>query len=72
MFNNHDEDRDFEFNAPYDYKREAYGDPCRCGTLTWGGDCPNCVPDDDAPAPVKDAWIDAEPDEEREPPNTMW
>jgi hypothetical protein len=25
-----------------DYMREAYGDPCPCGTLRWGADCPKC------------------------------
>jgi hypothetical protein len=33
----------YDMNARADYMREAYGDRCRVhGTLTWGGDCPNC------------------------------
>lgn len=31
----------------YDYRVEAYGDRCPgCGTLRWGGDCPNCYDDE--------------------------
>lgn len=41
-----DEDRDYEINARYDYIREAYGDPCSCGTLRWGADCPRCYDED--------------------------
>lgn len=33
--------------AAYDYKVEAYGDRCSCGTLRWGGDCPNCMRQED-------------------------
>lgn len=38
------EDDDYEFNAPYDYMREAYGDPCprHPGVLRGGGDCGRC------------------------------
>jgi hypothetical protein len=59
------EDDRFEFDAPYDYVREAYGDPCPVhGTLRGGGDCPECLsawePADDiiefeAPQPVQAA-----------------
>ena len=34
---------DDDFLAAYDYKVEAYGDPCpKHNTLRWGGDCPDC------------------------------
>lgn len=42
MFNDLD-DANYEFNARYDYLREAYGDPCpKHGTLRWQADCPDC------------------------------
>jgi hypothetical protein len=37
------DDSMYDLQAREDYKREAYGAPCRVhGTLTWGGDCPDC------------------------------
>lgn len=51
MFNDFD-DANYELNARYDYYREAYGQPCRCGTLTWGGDCPACYREEDDLDPV--------------------
>jgi hypothetical protein len=33
----------YDLLAAYDYRREAYGDPCpRHGTLRWQADCPDC------------------------------
>ena len=41
-------ERDLERQGPTDdYMREAYGAPCSCGALTWGGDCPRCMTDDE-------------------------
>lgn len=44
MFYDQDaDDREYEFNARYDYMREAYGDPCPThGILRGGGDCWKC------------------------------
>jgi hypothetical protein len=51
MFNDaYQEHLDHEFNSQFDDNRERYGQPCHCGTLTWGGDCPKCMRDEeDAP-----------------------
>lgn len=39
--------RDDELEATRaDYNREAYGDPCSCGALRWGADCPVCWRDE--------------------------
>jgi hypothetical protein len=40
---NPENDPMYDLLAAYDYRREAYGDPCpRHGTLRWQADCPDC------------------------------
>jgi hypothetical protein len=38
----------YDLMTAYVYRREAYGAPCaKHGTLTWGGDCPDCEAEND-------------------------
>jgi hypothetical protein len=56
MFTNYDDDANYEFNARYDYLREAYGDPCpACRTLRWQADCPKCYVEEPADPEIDEA-----------------
>lgn len=44
MFSTDEDAANYEFNARFDYLREAFGDPCPThGTLRGGGDCAECL-----------------------------
>lgn len=56
------DDEMFELFAASDYKREAFGDPCPCGTLRWQADCPNCMHDEQEAAEAeRDALLPSAP-----------